>query len=152
MKRIYVQSFVILMSISGPVHGQLLKKLKKKAEQAVERTLLKKTDEVVANKTGKVIDAVVNPPKVELRSDSTLTAKTDYPEDMLFDNSSIAKNTDAKWDWYTSDLRITSYDKDKQSDMVIYFDADAVAMQSYYTNQRTGKPQTNYIDSEGFFV
>ena len=36
--------------------------------------------------------------------------------------------------------------------MVSYFDADAVAMQSDYINQRTGKSETSYIDSDGFFI
>ncbi len=152
MKQRHMLLIFIGIGFFSNSEAQILKKLKKKAEQAVERTILRKTDEVVSDKTEKAIDAVVNPPKVELKSDSTLTAETSYPDNMEFDNSSIANNTDAKWAWYTSDLRVTSYDKDKQSDMVIYFDADAVAMQSYYTDQRTGKPETSYIDSEGFFV
>ncbi|WP_298239165.1 DUF4412 domain-containing protein [uncultured Algibacter sp.] len=41
---------------STPVEAQFLKKLKKKAEQAAERTILRKTDEIVSKKTEKTID------------------------------------------------------------------------------------------------
>ncbi|MEZ4778275.1 MAG: DUF4412 domain-containing protein [Flavobacteriaceae bacterium] len=46
-------------------HAQLLKKIKKKAENAVERTILNKTDEKVSKKTGDVIDDTTDGKKKE---------------------------------------------------------------------------------------
>ncbi|MTE26074.1 hypothetical protein [Winogradskyella ouciana] len=152
MKAKYIITLLSCLLVGSISEAQLLKKLKKKAEQAVERTLLKKTDEIVSNKTEKAIDGIVNPPKVELKSDSTLTAKTSYPDGMTFENPAIDNNTETKRSWYTEDVRVTSYDKEKQSDAVSYFDADAVAMQSYFTDPQTGEAQTAFVDSDGFFV
>ncbi len=56
---------IILMTfcfgLTFPTQGQILKKLKKRAEQAAERTILRKTDEAVSKKTEKVIDNVTAP-------------------------------------------------------------------------------------------
>ncbi|RYH72580.1 hypothetical protein EVU94_12835 [Flavobacteriaceae bacterium 144Ye] len=132
--------------------AQLLKKLKKRAEQAAERTILKKTDEVVTKKTEKTIDDVTNGKDSESNSEESDSGSSNAPKGVKFDNPSIDNNTQAKRAWYTSDVRVTSYDKEKQSDMVSYFDADAVAMRSDYTNKDTGEPETSYMDSDGFFI
>jgi len=46
------------LSITTTAEAQFLKKLKKKAEQAAERTVLNKTDEIVSEKTEETIDGV----------------------------------------------------------------------------------------------
>ena len=46
------------LSLLHTVDAQILKKLKKKAEAAAERTLLKKTDEVVTKKTAQAVDTL----------------------------------------------------------------------------------------------
>ena len=69
MKAKHILFFLVFMGISNYSEAQLLKKLKQKAEQAAERTILRKTDEAVSKKTGDVIDDVTTPnpdkPKTE---------------------------------------------------------------------------------------
>lgn len=48
-----------LVGFGQNAEAQILKKLKKKAEQAVERTVLNKTDEIVTEKTENTIDGAV---------------------------------------------------------------------------------------------
>lgn len=58
MKTKYIITLIIGLLIVNNVEAQFLKKLKKKAEEAVERTILKKTDEVVTEKTENAIDSI----------------------------------------------------------------------------------------------
>ncbi|TBN06705.1 hypothetical protein EYD45_02140 [Hyunsoonleella flava] len=141
---------IFCFGVVSTSEAQLLKKLKKKAEKAIERTVLKKTDSLVAKKTEKTIDGVVGGEEGDAKDNNSKSGN--IPIGTEFSNPSLENNTEAKKAWYTSDLRVTSYDKDKQSDMVNYFDADAVAMQSNYKDQRTGQPVTSFIDSNGFFI
>jgi hypothetical protein len=62
-KQIIMKTKLIIITLallfSGvTVEAQLLKKLKKKAEKAIERTILKKTDSIVTKKTEKAIDSI----------------------------------------------------------------------------------------------
>lgn len=57
-KHIFLTIFCLAICEIG--EAQILKKLSKKAEQAAERTILKKTDEVVTETTEKTIDGVTN--------------------------------------------------------------------------------------------
>ncbi|GAA4809645.1 DUF11 domain-containing protein [Litoribaculum gwangyangense] len=61
MKTKHILLLVLTFCLSYNVEAQLLKKLKQKAEQAAERTILRKTDETVSKKTEEVIDDVANP-------------------------------------------------------------------------------------------
>ena len=56
MKTRYILLSILYISICSTSQAQILKKLKKKAEQAAERTILNKTDEVVTETTEKTID------------------------------------------------------------------------------------------------
>lgn len=150
MKTKNILILFLCLFMAGNAEAQLLKKLKKKAEKAVERTVLKKTDSLVSKKTEKTIDDVVGGEESDAKDNNSKNENS--PANTKYANPSLANNTTAKRAWYTSDLRVTSYDRDKQSDMVNYFDADAVAMQSNYTNIQTGEPETSYIDSEGYFI
>lgn len=58
MKTKSILILFLCLFMAGNAEAQLLKKLKKKAEQAVERTILKKTDEVVTEKTENAIDSI----------------------------------------------------------------------------------------------
>ena len=49
---------IFCLSLFSPAEAQILKKIKKKAEQAAERTVLKKTDEEVSEATEGAIDSV----------------------------------------------------------------------------------------------
>lgn len=56
MKPKHIILALFCLGIGYTAEAQFLKKLKKKAEQAAERTVLKKTDEIVTKKTEKTID------------------------------------------------------------------------------------------------
>jgi len=56
MKLKFILMAILALSVSTTAEAQFLKKLKKKAEQAAERTILNKTDEVVTETTEKTID------------------------------------------------------------------------------------------------
>ncbi len=49
----------LMMAMCGTVHAQFFKKLKKRAENAVERTVLNKTDREISKETDKTIDGVI---------------------------------------------------------------------------------------------
>ncbi|RIA10582.1 uncharacterized protein DUF4412 [Flavobacteriaceae bacterium MAR_2010_72] len=58
MKTKYILLTLLCITLVGPSHAQILKKIKKKAQQAAERTILNKTEEVVTGTTEKTIDGV----------------------------------------------------------------------------------------------
>jgi len=58
MKLKFILMAIMGLSITTTAEAQFLKKLKKKAEQAAERTVLNKTDEIVSEKTEETIDGV----------------------------------------------------------------------------------------------
>lgn len=59
MKSKYGLLFLFILGLTLNADAQFLRKLKKQAEQAAERTVLKKTDEIVTKKTEQTIDGVV---------------------------------------------------------------------------------------------
>ena len=66
MKAKHILLLLCCLSISYTADAQLLRKIKKKAEQAAEKAVLKKTEELVTNKTEKTIDdATTGKPKEE---------------------------------------------------------------------------------------
>lgn len=58
MKPKFIIAALLFLIMGSTAEAQFLKKLKKKAEQAAERTILNKTDEIVTKKTEKTIDDV----------------------------------------------------------------------------------------------
>lgn len=153
MKIKIVLILAIGLAVTHSTEAQFLEKLVKKAENAAERTILNRTDREVSKSTDNAIDGITDGKKDSstTKDGHTQNGTTAIPAGTKFENPSLKKNTEAKRAWYTSDVRVTSYDKEKESDMVSYFDADAVAMRSEYVDQE-GVPQTSYIDSEGFFI
>lgn len=61
MKLKHILLSILCLGMFSTAEAQLLKKLKRKAERAVERTILKKTDEVVTEKTEQAIDSITTP-------------------------------------------------------------------------------------------
>lgn len=61
MKTKHIIVALLCLFMATNAEAQILKKLKKKAEEAVERTILKKTDEAVTEKTEQAIDSVTKP-------------------------------------------------------------------------------------------
>jgi hypothetical protein len=150
------KNFLILLLclfIAGHAEAQLLKKLKKKAEQAAERTILRKTDEVVTKKTEKTIDDITKGDEDDNNEEDVNNSKTEKTiKGSKFSNPSLDINTEAKKSHYASEVRVVSFDKEKQTEVVSYFDADEVAMKSNWVDGNSGKPKTSYADSEGFFI
>lgn len=54
----HIKLFFACLSLNFSSEAQFLKKLKKKAEQVTERTVLQKTDEIISKKTEQAIDSV----------------------------------------------------------------------------------------------
>jgi hypothetical protein len=79
MKAKHILLTLLCMTIVNTAEAQLLKKLKKKAENAVERTVLKKTDEIVTETTEKTIDDVTD--GNEKKPDATTDVKPDANPD-----------------------------------------------------------------------
>lgn len=146
MKLKNILLIVACLAVVSNTQAQLLKKLKKKAEQAAERTVLNKTDEIVSKKTEKTIDDVTQGSNENKNNSSQKENTVEYA------NPSLAINTEAKKAFYTTDVKVISFDEEKQATITSFFDADAVAMQSNWIDQNTGKPQTSYHDSEGYFI
>ncbi|MBR9915522.1 MAG: hypothetical protein GYB32_11965 [Algicola sp.] len=123
--------------VTPTTQAQFLKKLKKKAEQAVERTVLNKTDEKISKKTGKTIDDV---------TDGKDKDKKDKVTDKTGDtNSALKINTKAKQNMYREDM-VIKLQENNQVNQTQYFDADAVAVKL----DQPSMPDPGYIDSEGF--
>jgi uncharacterized repeat protein (TIGR01451 family) len=77
MKPKHLILFLTCLSISFTAEAQLLRKLKKKAEIAAERTILNKTDEIVSKKTEQAIDsATTSKPKKSNNTKKETTKKS----------------------------------------------------------------------------
>ncbi|HYQ57044.1 MAG TPA: hypothetical protein VEP89_06815 [Draconibacterium sp.] len=139
MKTISFVLVVMFLTIWNTTEAQFLKKLKEQAQNAAERTLLDKTDEKVSEETEKAIDGLVNNGKPAEKPES-------------FANPSKEIHTDKKRAFYTHDIIVKTFDKEKQAYTTSYFDANEIAMQSNWDDPNTGKPKTSYVDSEGYFI
>ena len=135
MKNKTLITALLVLCFTLPSQAQFLKKLKQKAEQAAERTILRKTDEVVSQKTEKTIDDATTqkskPQQAEL--------KTLEPA-----NTALHKNTSAKRKIYKEDVIIKLHENGKLN-QTQFFDANEIAVKL-----ENSMPKPGYIDSEGF--
>ncbi|WP_225037051.1 hypothetical protein [Winogradskyella sp. SM1960] len=138
MKRKHIILILVALFIGTPTNAQLLKKLKKKAEQAAERTILKKTDQIVTKKTEKTIDDATTKKSKTKTEKSTDTEATPA-------NSALNKHTQEKTEFYKDDLEIKLLENGTLN-QTQYFDADEVAVRL----EQDDMPKPGYIDSEGF--
>ncbi|UNY99575.1 hypothetical protein MQE36_04325 [Zhouia spongiae] len=124
---------VLSLMCCNTAEAQILKKLRKKAEKAAERTILRKTDEAVSKQTEKTIDEV--------------TGKKDQGEPIGMEGENPALNirTEAKKSFYSEDVVIKMHENDALT-QTQYFDAAQVAVRMEQDNQ----PRSGYMDSEGF--
>lgn len=124
---------VLSLMCCNTAEAQILKKLRKKAEKAAERTILRKTDEAVSKQTEKTIDEV--------------TGKKDQgePVGMEGENPALNIRTEAKKSFYSEDVVIKMHENDALT-QTQYFDAAQVAVRMEQNNQ----PRSGYMDSEGF--
>jgi hypothetical protein len=144
MKIKFTYIFFILTIIGFSGHAQVLKKLKQTAEQAAEKALVKKTDEKVTEATENALD--------DLIPGNEASDKRDNSKSIVYANPSKNKNTEAKQAFYSHDIFVKTFDKEKQATVSTYFDADEIAMQSNWKDAKTGEAKTMYIDSEGFYI
>lgn len=127
--------------ITVPAQAQLLKKLKQKAQDAAERTILRKTDEVVTKKTEKTIDDVTSP-----SGDNNEGVSQKGSENQITSgNTALEKNADAKKAFYKEDVVIKLHENGKLN-QTQYFDVDEVAVKM----EGATLPKPGYADSEGF--
>lgn len=137
MKTKHILTALLCIIFASNVDAQILKKLRKKAEQAAERALLKKTDEIVTKKTEKTID--------DATSKKDKNDASEKQSDNVSNNTAIELNTEAKQDFYIEDLVIEMFENNVQT-QTQYFDKDEVAVKMVSKN--IVKP--GYTDSEGF--
>ncbi len=140
----------ILMALLalGMVHtseGQFLKKLAKKAEQAAERTILQKTDQAVSHKTGQTIDGVTTKKERPEEEKKESQPSGQAPAMGRSENTALAKNTEAKRNFFKEDVVIKLYENGSLN-QTQNFDADQVAVR---TEQHDGTAPM-FLDSEGF--
>ncbi|KAB7531163.1 DUF4412 domain-containing protein [Flagellimonas olearia] len=76
MKRRVKLLLICSLAVSFSTQAQFLKKLKKKAENAVERTILNRTDEEVSKGTDKAIDSITQGKKEGKTSGKTTSGST----------------------------------------------------------------------------
>ncbi|MBO0321627.1 hypothetical protein J0X14_04910 [Muricauda sp. CAU 1633] len=144
MKVKYPMILIMCLCFGNATQAQFLKRLKEKAEQAAERTILNRTDEEVTKSTDKGIDIVSG--KEDSNVDRTAPKVTKY------ENPSKSIHTDAKKAFYNADVIVETYDDEKQSHTTSYFDSDELAMKMTWTDQNTDKPAHAFNDSEGYFI
>jgi hypothetical protein len=147
MKTKLLFSILLCLFFACNVNAQFWKKLTKKAAGAAERTILNRTDKEVSETTDKAIDSVTKGGEKKTNSNTE-----NHVDNIEFANPSLSINTEAKRTLYTTDVRVTSFDKEKNSEMTSYFDSEAVALRSHWIDGNTGNPKTSFTDSEGFFI
>jgi hypothetical protein len=130
--------------MTAHVDAQIFKKIKKRAEQAAERTILRKTDEKVSKKTGKTIDDATTK-KDKSESKKTEENSSEVQKQSGSTNSALELHTDAKKAFYKEDVIIKMHENNTMT-QTQYFDADEVAVRM--TVDKMSKP--GYGDSEGF--
>ncbi|MBD0823148.1 hypothetical protein [Aestuariibaculum marinum] len=136
MKSKYIVLTGLVFCVGFSAEAQLLKKLKEKAQQAVERTVLKKTDEVVTETTESTIDGITGGNKSNNDNNSTTTFSS---------NEALTINAEDKKKFFKEDVIIKMHENGNLN-QTQYFDADAVAVRTNVPNQ----PKPMFIDSEGF--
>jgi len=98
MKPKFILVTILCLAIGNTAEAQFLKKLKKKAEQAAERTILNKTDEIVTEKTEKTIDNATDGKennKGNQNSDSTANSLNETRQASTAFNPMASKKMDA---------------------------------------------------------
>ena len=116
MKTKYILLILFSLGIAYNAEAQFLKKLKKQAENAAERTVLKKTDEIVTKKTEKTIDDVAegNGNKTEETEEEMAVTETSSTQSIpstpsmnpmmgagKVDTSSLPNSYDFNWEYQT---------------------------------------------------
>ncbi len=142
MKTKILFTALLALCLGMPVQAQFLKKLKQKAEQAAERTILRKTDEVVSKKTEKTIDDATTKKDKSKNNSKEPEQATGTLEPA---NAALNKNTEAKKAFYKEDVIIKMHENGNLN-QTQFFDAEQVAVRSTQSNM----PKPSYIDSEGF--
>jgi hypothetical protein len=136
-KLIFITCAFLLCGINA--EAQLLKKLKKRAEQAAERTILNKTDEVVSKKTEKTIDDATS------KKEKSDKKEDEDTSELKASNTALTKNTEAKKAFFKEDIIIKMHENGNLN-QTQFFDANEVAVRMEDPKQ----PKPGFIDSEGY--
>ena len=144
MKTKHILLTILCLGMFSSAEAQFLKKLKQKAEEAAERTILRKTDEVVSKKTEKTIDDVTSPNDSSSKNDSEADG-TSSETQSTSNNAALKKNTEAKQGFYKEDMVIKLHENGNLN-QTQYFDKDEIAVEL----QQDSGPKPGFLDSEGF--
>ncbi len=91
-----------------------------------------------------ILDAI----KDAITGETKKSKTSETPEE----NTAKDINTAAKKQFYTADILVKSYDRQKQAHINNCFDKEGFAMKSDWTDKKTGKNKVAYTDSEGYFT
>lgn len=138
MKLKIVLMALCLVGFGQNAEAQILKKIKKKAEQAAERAVLKKTEEKTGDVVENAFDSIANDPS-EKSLEKNRQIKTEAGA-----NPAKEVNTEVKRSFYTSDLIVKTAENGERGSYS-YFDADELAMKG-----ESPDGTILYIDSEGY--
>lgn len=106
MKATKILTVLMILCFVAPTQAQFLKKLKKRAEKAVEQTVLNRTDKEVSEATDKAIDGVM-----ESENQSQQNSKADQMQEniqSLFGAGNLEKIPDQYVFSYKARMEITS--------------------------------------------
>ncbi|WP_370480267.1 DUF4412 domain-containing protein [Tamlana flava] len=166
MKTKYFLFILIALALTFNAEAQFLKKLKKKAEQAAERTVLRKTDEVVSQKTEKTIDDVTEGNQDEENKENTSsttnqtnntssgnnTTRTQSPNmnPLMGSGKNAAKNLPDTYafDWEFKTIMRTSENEEMNMDYLIKPDASYFGMQMSSKEYQQMEFMCIVVDSE----
>ncbi|RDK86965.1 DUF4412 domain-containing protein [Marinirhabdus gelatinilytica] len=133
-------TILFISSVSVNANAQFFKKLKKKAENAVERTVLNKTDREVSKETDKTIDGVIKGDKKKEKEEPTDEEKEAAEKNaMNIFGGSLEGIPDSYEFQYIMDMKLTTH-KDKM-DMRYFIQPDA----SYFGNAIVDKRANSII-------
>ncbi|MFV0590246.1 MAG: DUF4412 domain-containing protein [Draconibacterium sp.] len=131
MKLKHILLILLCLSIGNAAEAQLLKKLKQKAQEAAERSLLNKTDEVVSDKTDQALDSLITP-------------DSNNPEDMLGEPIPAPPDNNVKVpDSYNFSYKVTMEIKkgERTKEMEYYLQPD----EAYYVKKEVKDKYTQHV-------
>lgn len=140
MKTKHTLTLLACLLIGIQTNAQFFKKLKNKAENAVERTVLNKTDREVSKETDKTIDGVIKgKPETEKEEPTDEEKATAEKNVMSIFGGSLEGLPDTYEFQYVMDMKLTT--KKDEMDMKYYIQPNA----SYFGNAITDEKANSVI-------
>lgn len=116
MKAKLILLSILCLGLIQTGEAQILKKIKNKAERAAERTILKRTDKVVTDKTDKTIDGVAggnakNSDSIKIVSNKNTGRSTSINNPVISDQSNSQLRDQYEFNWELKSLLTSGKDQ-----------------------------------------